>query len=172
MTPATLPRLARTGQLRYRWGDTNRIDVPVEETVRVVRSDLLFLEDGLAWPASELALRLKRPMIGDELVRHFARNFLGVAFSGSSIGEVAPIPVATTGSFEFDGWPAVARIGAMVSPEISPDRTLLRDQRIQFTADGLAAIGRVDKFSARETTIFVVRIQSGIFASIFAGAKA
>jgi len=163
LEPAVRP-ISRTGRVRYRWGQTHQVSVLAAESVRIVRSDLVYLVGHHVYPASELALRLADGGIGCELQEHFARNFLGVAMEGSPIGEAAPVAVATAGAFDFDCLPTVGRIGAMVAPELSPDETILRDQRVQVVAGHALGIGRVERLSLDVQTFLIVRIFSRVLS--------
>lgn len=157
------------GKMRWRYGDTWPVVAAVDEAVRVAIGDMLWLDVDDAKPARELAMHLEEPFTEDELQERFARLFLGVAMQRSSIGETAPIRVATAGVFAFDSGVGRAGLGCLVGPAISEDRTVLCDQAVRLVKDRARAIGRVERTEPEASPILLVRISSQIMGALVPG---
>ncbi len=84
--------------MRWRYGDTNPVMLPVDAGVGVEVGDLVYIEGGKEWPASALENQ------GSSVLNltYFQDNFVGVAMQASPVGAVSAIRIATTGVFEFD----------------------------------------------------------------------
>ena len=89
--------------MRWRYGDTNPIMVPIEHVTEVHIGDMLFEDAGLIWPADDF----------EDLP---PGGFIGVAMQMSATGDNGPIRVATTGVFEFECEEDEYEIADHVSP--------------------------------------------------------
>ena len=90
------PHVANT--MRWRYGDTCPVMLPVDSATVIEIGDLVYLDTDDAKPASAQADQ------GTEAANQelFHDKFAGVAMQASRSGDTQPIRVATTGVFEFD----------------------------------------------------------------------
>jgi hypothetical protein len=144
-------------KMRWRYGDTNPVLVPVAEFVAIEIGDLVMLTSGNAEPASDLA------DTGTEAGNQEAFHdlFIGVAMQQSRSGDTAPIRVATTGVFEFDCASATIALGAFVGADEDGTGSMLQPQVVAAVATANLAIGRVEKAIAAATSV-LVRIVSTV----------
>ena len=96
--------------LRWRYGETNPVVLPVESATVIEIGDLVYLETDDAKPASSLADQ------GTEAQNQeaFHDKFAGVAMQRSRAGDTTPIRVATRGVFEFPCPSATFEVGALI----------------------------------------------------------
>lgn len=146
-----------SNKMRWRYGDTNPVLVPVSAFVVIEIGDLVMLNAGNAEPASDLA------DTGTEAGNQEAFHdlFIGVAMQQSRSGDTAPIRVATTGVFEFDCVSATLALGAFVGSDEDGTGTMLQPQVVAAVATANLAIGRVEKAIAAATSV-LVRIVSTV----------
>ena len=112
--------------MRWRYGDTNPVVVPVDGATVIEIGDLVLLDEGNARPASAT------PYVGRfaEEQENFHDLFLGVAMQRSRSGETEPIRVATSGVFEFDCEPATFERGTRIGVSDDAKRTKLLSQQV------------------------------------------
>ena len=115
--------------MRWRYGDTNPVVVPVDSATVIEIGDLVFLETDDARPAGQ---DTNADGTGDlwntnlaTTQEAFHDKFLGIAMQRSRSGDVDPIRVATTGVFEFDAATAAYELGTLVSPDKATGNNLL-----------------------------------------------
>jgi len=125
--------------MRWRYGDTNPVKVPVLSDDEVAIGDLVLLDtDGNICPPRNLA-----PTGLDHEHREAAKRvFLGVAMQASMRGEMNDIRVATSGCFEYDTGDEVP-LGKRVS-FVTRDR-VLQAQRVAFTHEAAQSIGKATR---------------------------
>jgi hypothetical protein len=112
--------------MRWRYGDTNPVVVPVDASTVIEIGDLVSLNVDDARPASLTTY-------GGSLAaaqENFHDQFLGVAMQRSPSGSTAPIRVATSGVFEFDCAAATFEIGARLGVDDNAGGTALEDQQL------------------------------------------
>lgn len=124
--------------MRWRYGDTSPVMLPVDSTTVVEIGDLIYLDTDDAKPASAL------PDQGTESLNQqtFQDAFAGVAMQCSSNGETAPIRVATSGVFEFGCDSTTFEVGALVGATEDSTGAALDDQSVASVAGVNAAVGR------------------------------
>jgi hypothetical protein len=153
--------------LRWRYGDTNPVVVPVDSAIVIEIGDLVFMEVDDARPAGQ---DTNSDGTGDlwntnlALTQEaFHDKFLGVAMQRSRAGDVEPIRVATTGVFEYDAASATYELGALVAPDKAAGNNLL-NQKLIAVGPTLhnQSIGRVAKRVSPAGTKVLVDIQSTI----------
>jgi hypothetical protein len=143
--------------MRWRYGDTNPVMMPVASATVVEIGDLVYANGGQALPASDF------PNQGSTAATQeaFHDNFLGVAMQCSPVGSTHPIRVATTGVFEFDCTLATFELGDLVGGYDAGSGTL--DAQV---VDGVAtpnlAIGRCVKRVSPAATKVLVDVVSTI----------
>ena len=125
--------------MRWRYGDTSPVVLPVDSTTVIEIGDLIYLETDDARPASAQADQLTEAA-NQEL---FHDKFAGVAMQRSPSGDTTPIRVATTGVFEFDCLSATFEVGALVGVDEAASGTQLEDQVLAGVATPNLAVGRV-----------------------------
>ena len=127
--------------LRWRYGDTNPVLLPVESATVIEIGDLIYLDTDNAKPASvqsdEGTAAANQQLFHD--------TFVGVAMQASPDGETQSIRVATTGVFEFDCASAEIEVGDLLGPTENGAGTALVNQSVVGVAAVNAALGRCAK---------------------------
>src|SRR5687767_15692273 len=113
--------------LRWRYGETNPVVLPVDETTVIEIGDLVYLETDDVRPASQQADQLTEEANQGLL----ASKFAGVAMQRSRDGDTAPIRVATSGVFEFACPSGTFEVGALVGASEASSGTALEDQQVE-----------------------------------------
>lgn len=127
--------------MRWRYGDTRPVVLPVDANTVIEIGDLVYLEVDDARPASAQADQLTKAA-NQEL---FHDKFAGVAMQRSPAGDANSIRVATSGVFEFDCPTSVFEVGALAGLEENSAGTQLLSQTVVGVATPNLAIGRVVK---------------------------
>ncbi len=137
--------------MRWRYGDTNPVMMPVGNEDAIEIGDLLFAADGEARPAS--ALENQGTLAATLEAFHDA--FVGVAMQCSPAGASEPIRVATTGVFEFECASATFDVGDLIGGNDNGGGEL-DDQFVDEVATLNLAIGRcVKRVSPAGTKVLV-----------------
>ena len=127
--------------MRWRYGDTNPVMMPVEVGFSVEIGDLLYLEAGYARPASSMpdqgTLAANQELLHDK--------FLGVAMQSSKAETATPIRVATSGVFELDCIAESFELGDLLGGHEEATGTQLDQQVVMGVATENLAIGRCVK---------------------------
>jgi Uncharacterized conserved protein (DUF2190) len=142
--------------MRWRYGDTNPVMLPVDSATVIEIGDLLYLNTDDAKPASAQADQ------GSEAANQelFHDNFAGVAMQASASGDTQPVRVATAGVFEFDCASATFEVGAPIGVDENTGGTALEDQTVAGVATLNLAIGRCAKRVSPAGTHVLVDIVS------------
>jgi hypothetical protein len=127
--------------MRWRYGDTDPVLLPVADPIVVEIGDLIYQAAGLARPASQLA------DLGTEAANQEALHdsFVGVAMQASPAGSTEPIRIATSGVFEFDCLSTTAEVGDLFGVDEDGSGVELLDQTVVKVATANLAIGRCAK---------------------------
>jgi hypothetical protein len=144
--------------MRWRYGDTNPVQMPTPAQVNVEIGDLMYLDDASAFPAS--SLEDQGTLLGNQQL--FQDVFLGVAMQSSPIGHAGPIRIATSGVFEFDCVPGPRELGALIGTTENAAGNQLESQRVAEVSTATAAIGRCAKRSPTVTTRILVDVVSTV----------
>ncbi len=128
-------------QMRWRYGDTHPVMLPVDGSTVIEIGDLVFLDTDDAKPASSLADQ-GSPALNQEALHD---SFVGVAMQASATGDDKAIRVATSGIFEIDCASATFEVGDLVGAAENAGGTALEDQRAIAVATVNLAIGRCAK---------------------------
>jgi hypothetical protein len=127
--------------MRWRYGETNPVMLPVDAATVIEIGDLVFLDVDDAKPASSLADQGTEA--GNQQLFH--DGFAGVAMQSSPNGATQPIRVATSGVFEFDCVSATLEVGDLMSSDENVAGTALLNQTVAEVSTAGAAIGRCAK---------------------------
>jgi hypothetical protein len=117
--------------MRWRYGETNPVVLPVASDTVIEIGDLVFL-DATAKPAGGGTYGASLAAAQEWLHDRFA----GVAMQQSRAGDTADIRVATTGVFEFPCASATFDVGARIGVDDNPGGTALLDQQVIAVATG------------------------------------
>ena len=142
--------------MRWRYGDTSPVMLPVDATTVVEIGDLVFLETDDARPASSQADQ------GTEAANQelFHDKFAGVAMQASRNGDTQPIRVATAGVFEFDCLSGTFEVGKLIGADENTAGTLLERQVVTPVATPNLAVGRCAKRVSPAATRVLVDVVS------------
>jgi hypothetical protein len=138
--------------LRWRYGDTSPVVLPVDSATVIEIGDLVYLDTDDAKPASAI------PDGGTEAANQEAFHdlFAGVAMQRSRAGDTAPIRVATRGVFEFPCPSGTFEVGALIGASENTGGDALLDQQVEGVATANLAIGRCAKrVNPAATTVLV-----------------
>lgn len=124
--------------MRWRYGETNPILVPVDSATAIEIGDLLYLDTDDAKPAASQADQLTKAA-NQEM---FHDHFLGVAMQRSRNGDTDPVRVATSGVFEFTCPSATCEVGDLIGDDEASNGTQLENQQVAKVATANLAIGR------------------------------
>ncbi len=127
--------------MRWRYGDTNPVMLPVDSATVIEIGDMVYLDTDDAKPASAQADQGTEN--GNQQLFHDL--FAGVAMQASPSGSTQPIRVATTGVFEFDCLSTTLEVGDLMSADENVAGTALLNQTIAEVVAASGAIGRCAK---------------------------
>lgn len=130
--------------MRWRYGDTSPIVMPVDSATVIEIGDLLYRGTGSTFqaiPPSEI-FAYENTL---EYRKDFAELFAGVAMQQSRAGDTQDIRVATSGVFEFECEPATFEVGDWIAVAFDPDTGMLCNQRVVAVTEESLAIGRCVK---------------------------
>ena len=116
--------------MRWRYGDTNPVVLPVDSATVIEIGDLLWLDTDDAKPATASTYGASLAAAQET----FHDKFVGVAMQRSRAEDTAPIRVATTGVFEFDCAAATFEVGARLGADDNAGGTALLNQVVIATA--------------------------------------
>jgi hypothetical protein len=127
--------------MRWRYGDTSPVMLPVDAATVIEIGDLLYLEVDDARPASAQSDQ------GTESANQqlFHGKFAGVAMQASAGDQANSIRVATAGVFEFDCPSGTLEVGDLMGADENAGGTALLNQTIVKVTNANAAIGRCAK---------------------------
>jgi hypothetical protein len=142
--------------MRWRYGDTSPVMLPVDATTVIEIGDLLYLDTDDAKPASAHADQ------GTEVANQeaFHDKFAGVAMQASRNGDTQPIRVATSGVFEFDCLLTTFEVGKLIGVDENAGGTALERQLVAPVATANLAIGRCAKRVSPAATRVLIDVVS------------
>ena len=144
--------------MRWRYGDTCPVMLPVDSATVIEIGDLVYLDVDDAKPASAQADQSTE--IGNQQLFHDV--FAGVAMQASRSGDTQPIRVATAGVFEFDCLSTTLEVGYLMSSDENVAGVALLNQTVAKVGNPNAAIGRCAKRLNPAGTRVLVDIVSGV----------
>ncbi len=141
-----------SNKMRWRYGETNPVRLPVDSATVIEIGDLVYLDTDDAKPASAQAdggtLAANQEALHDK--------FVGIAMQSSVTGETLPIRIATTGVFEFDCAADTFELGELIGPVENVAGSALEDQSVISVAAANLAIGRcARRVASNDTRVFV-----------------
>jgi hypothetical protein len=144
--------------MRWRYGDTNPVLVPVDSATVIEIGDLVLQDTDDAKPASSQTDQ------GTESANQqlFHDLFLGVAMQASRNGDTQPVRVATSGVFEFDVLSTTLEVGDLLAPDENGAGIALLNQTVAKVTNANAAIGRCAKRLNPAGTRVLVDIVSSV----------
>ncbi len=142
--------------MRWRYGDTSPVMLPVDAATVIEIGDLLYLETDDARPASAQADAGTEPANQEA----FHDKFAGVAMQASRNGDSQPIRVATTGVFEFDCLSSTFEVGKLIGVDENAGGVALEKQLVAPVATANLAIGRCAKRVSPAATRVLIDIVS------------
>lgn len=127
--------------MRWRYGDTNPVMLPVDSATVIEIGDLVYMETDDARPASSQADQ------GTETANQqaFHSKFVGVAMQSSASGDYRSIRIATAGVFEYECATSTFEVGDLIGPDENLGGDGLEDQTVVAVATAGEAIGRCGK---------------------------
>ncbi len=144
--------------MRWRYGETNPVMLPVPVGYVIEIGDLLFLEDGFAKPAST------QPDLGTLAANQeaFHDNFVGVAMQCTTGASAETIRIATSGVFEFLCVSSSFELGELIGSTEEGTGQQLESQVVIGVAAENLALGRCVKQAASPTGKVLVDIASTV----------
>lgn len=144
--------------MRWRYGDTNPVILPVAAGVSLEIGDLVYLDAGVGAPASVM------PDEGSPTLNQqtFQDNFVGVAMQSSPSEEETTVRIATSGVFELDCDSATWELGEPASTQVDGSGTQLYAQQVVSAPSLSAAIGRCAKQASVASTRVLVDVVSSV----------
>lgn len=144
--------------MRWRYGDTNPVQLPVGAPDSVEIGDLVYLDSAAAKPASALADQ-GTPVANQST---FQDSFVGVAMQASPSGTASTIRIATTGVFEFECDATTLALGDLLgaAPDVSGGALL--NQKLEPGVAASSALGRCARQAITASTKVLVDITSTV----------
>ena len=144
--------------MRWRYGETNPVMLPVLAGFTVDIGDLLYL-DGNSVKASSSQMNQGTVVANQEL---FHDNFVGVAMQATNGEETREIRIATSGVFEFKCNTATFEVGDLLGCEDDGTGTQLEKQSVVGVATPNLALGRCVKRVPSAATKVLIDIVSTV----------
>jgi len=145
-------------RMRWRYGDTNPVMLPVDSSTVIEIGDLVYLDTDDAKPASSQSDQ------GTESANQetFHDNFVGVAMQQSRSGDTDDIRIATAGVFEFICPSGTFELGDLIGVDEAASGTELEDQQVDSVATENLAVGRCAKRVPSADTKVLIDVVSTI----------
>jgi hypothetical protein len=140
--------------MRWRYGDTQPVVLPVATDTIIEIGDLVYLDTDQAKPAASQA-DLSSLAANQEA---FHDAFVGVAMQQSRVGDVQPVRIATRGVFELDCAAHEFELGTLVGAAENGAGTQLLNQSTIEVSEPNLAIGRVARRSLGAQSHVLVEI--------------
>ena len=139
-------------QMRWRYGDTNPVMLPVDASTVIEVGDLVYLDTDDAKPASSQS-DAGTPALNQESLHD---NFIGIAMQASSDGDTSSIRIATSGVFELECASATFEVGDLVGAAETAGGNAVEDQKAIAVASPNLALGRCAKrVNPAATSVYV-----------------
>jgi len=144
--------------MRWRYGDTSPVTLPVDSATVVEVGDLVFLDTDDAKPAASQADQGSVSANQEA----FHDGFAGVAMQASAAGDTAAIRVATGGVFEFACAAGTFEVGDLLGVAENAGGTALENQTLLAASAPNQALGRCAKRVNPASTSVLVDIVSTV----------
>jgi len=141
--------IAMADRMRWCYGDIKPIEVKVLPDTLIEAGDMLWMDKDNAKPACLFPTGVF--VNPENAIMSFVCNFLGIAMEASRKGEIKPVNIATSGTFEMDCINETFREGDLVGPGIKAIRKVLEahqpvripNQQIAKTYHRELSIGKI-----------------------------
>jgi hypothetical protein len=145
-------------KMRWRYGDTNPVMLPVAAETVIEIGDMVYQESGAAKPASAAEDQ------GTEAANQEAFHdlFVGIAMQHSPAGSADSVRIATTGVFEMDCASATFELGDLCGADEDSGGTALQNQTVAKVMTANVAIGRCAKRVNPAATRVLVSVESTV----------
>ena len=142
--------------MRWRYGDTNPVVLPVPSATAIEIGDLLY------WDTNQVKPATSQTNGANEAANQatFHTKFAGVAMQRSRVGDSSPIRVATTGVFDFAAASATFEVGDYLGACNNGGNTGIESQKVKKVTAADHAIARCAKRVASADTRVLVDIVS------------
>ena len=147
---------------RWRWGETNPVTADVASETVIQIGDLLWLNTTTKKAEPAAASTFGASL--DAAQTTFAPKFLGVAMQASPSGNVTPVRVATSGTFQFLKTGAGVTLGTILGVDKNPSSNVLENQTLTSVPTAARAIGRVSHIHNVESGTVFVAIHSSVMS--------
>jgi len=144
--------------MRWRYGETNLVVLPVSSGTAVEIGDLLYLDGDNVKPASSQSDQGTLTANQEE----FHDHFVGVAMQCTSGTATESIRVATSGVFEFECFPATFEVGDLIGSAEDGVGAQLEAQTVIDVSGENLAIGRCVKRAPAASDKVLVDIVSTV----------
>jgi len=144
--------------MRWRYGETHPVMLPVQLGYVIEIGDLLYLDGGNIKPASS---QLDQGTLATNQ-ETFHDNFVGVAMQCSPGTSAETLRVATSGVFEFPSLPAAFEVGELIGSTEEGTGGQLETQVVIGVAAENLALGRCVKQAAAGSKKVLVDIVSTV----------
>ena len=114
--------------MRWRYGETNPIVLPVASTTNIEIGDLVYFDTGTNTVKPAAALTYGASLAATQ--QSFHNQFAGVAMQQSKAGVPQDIRVATNGVFEFVCASATFEVGTRIGVDKNAGATALLNQQV------------------------------------------
>jgi hypothetical protein len=149
--------------MRWRYGETNPIVLPVDSATVIEIGDLLYLDTDDAKPASSQADQGNKA--ANQSLLH--NKFAGVAMQRSRSGDTDPVRVATTGVFDFAAASGVREVGQMLGIDENGGGTALENQKLDNVSSAHLAVGRCAKrVNPADTRVLVDIVSTVMYGGV------
>lgn len=145
-------------KMRWRYGDTSPVVLPVDSSTVIEVGDLVYLDTDDAKPAASQADQ--GAVTANQEMFHDA--FAGVAMQASAAGDTADIRVATTGVFELACEAGTFEVGDLLGVAENAAGTALENQTVAAASAANRALGRCAKRVNPAGTAVLVDIVSTV----------
>ena len=147
-----------TSAMRYRYGDTRPVVLPVDASTVIETGDLIWMDTDDAKPASAQADQGTKAFNQEA----FHDRFVGVAMQQSLSGTADAIRIATSGAFELVCDSGTFELGELIGVEEASSGTALENQKVAGVANEYRAIGRCARRVGSADTKVLIDLQSTV----------
>ena len=149
--------------MRWRYGDTSPVTMPVASADPVEIGDLVYLESDVAKPAFRIDdIGGSGPLDLAAAQEELHDKWIGVAMQYSPSGAADPIRIATSGVFEFDCASATFELGDRLGGDDNSGGDKLENQKLIAVPSNAPerSLGRVAKRVPTASTKVLVELHS------------
>ena len=149
--------------MRWRYGDTSPVTMPVASADQIEIGDLVYLNSGVAKPALRIEdIGGTGPIDLAAAQEELHDNMIGVAMQFSGIASTDPVRIATSGVFEFNCASAIFELGDRIGGDDNSGGDRMENQQVIAVPSNAPerSIGRVAKRTQTASTKVLVELHS------------